>query len=61
VGRGVTANALGKIPYMDLEKSLEEYEVFIALLHDAFESFGAVFNGKALRLTTQVVRRRVLN
>ncbi len=40
-------------------KSLDEYELIAALLHDASKAHGLVFNTRACSLTTKVVERRV--
>jgi hypothetical protein len=42
-------------------KSLDEYKVIAALLHDAHASNGDVFNTRALKLTLQKVDKRVRN
>lgn len=41
-----------------MNKSLDEYYVIAALLHDVYKTFGAVFNERALRLTLQKVKAR---
>lgn len=51
-------HALGALPEMACNKSLDEFELIATLLHDVHTSCGAVFNTRALRLTLQKARRR---
>lgn len=45
---------------MESNKSLDKFQLIAALVRDAHLRFGSVFNTKALRLTTNVMKRRYL-